>query len=230
MYEKWYDVLLKSKMFHNMSIEALNKTILCFSPMIREYKKNENIVIAGEELSSVGIVLSGEAAVIKENFDGARIIIDILSSGNNFGEIAAFSKARVWPATVVAQENTIVMFVQTNRIFLGCCNRCEGHDKLVENFITMISEKALMLNKKLEYLTMKSLRGRICRFLLENMKKAGGKTFMINMNRNELADFLNITRPSLSREMCKMRDEGLIDFHMASIRLLDVEEIRRNAH
>lgn len=229
MYEKWYNVLLKSKMFENFNVEALDRTITCFSPAVKSFKKNENIVIAGEQLTGIGIILKGEAAIVKENFEGSRIIIDILSDGNCFGEIGAFSKERLWPATVVAQENTTVMFIQPSKIVFGCCSRCEGHDKLVENFISMISEKALMLNQKLEYLGIKSLRGRICRFLLESMKKSGSSTFMLSMNRNEFADFLNITRPSLSREMCKMRDEGLIDFHMSSIRLLDLEEIRRNA-
>lgn len=49
---------------------------------------------------------------------------------------------------------------------------------------------------------------------------------MLPMNRNELADFLNVTRPSLSREMSRLREEGVIDFHMESIKILQVDVLR----
>jgi CRP-like cAMP-binding protein len=70
------------------------------------------------------------------------------------------------------------------------------------------------------------MRGRIAIFFLEQYKKTGQSTFMLSMNRNELADFLNVSRPSLSREMSKMRDEGLIDFHRSSIRLKDIGALK----
>lgn len=52
---------------------------------------------------------------------------------------------------------------------------------------------------------------------------------MLSMNRNELADFLNVARPSLSREMCRMRDEGMIDFHRSSVRIRDMEALKAAA-
>ena len=53
---------------------------------------------------------------------------------------------------------------------------------------------------------------------------------MLAMNRNEMADFLNVARPSLSREMCRMRDEGIIDFHRSSVRIMDMEALKAAAH
>ncbi|HEY8349361.1 MAG TPA: helix-turn-helix domain-containing protein, partial [Clostridia bacterium] len=65
--------------------------------------------------------------------------------------------------------------------------------------------------------------------LLEQYKKSGKTTFMLAMNRNELADFLNVARPSLSREMCRMRDEGMIDFHRSSVQIRDMEALKAAA-
>jgi CRP-like cAMP-binding protein len=97
---------------------------------------------------------------------------------------------------------------------------------LITNMLQVISGKALLLDRKVEYLAMKSLRGRIGALFLEEHKKKGASTFMLSMKRNEIADFLNVTRPSLSREMCRMRDEGIIDFHMASVQIKDLDKLR----
>jgi CRP-like cAMP-binding protein len=92
----------------------------------------------------------------------------------------------------------------------------------------IISEKALMLNRKVEYLAIKSMRAKISTFLLEQYKKTGKTTFMIPLNRNELADFLNVSRPSMSREMCRMKEEGIIDFHRASIRIINPDALKKS--
>ena len=95
--------------------------------------------------------------------------------------------------------------------------------------LRIISEKALLLNRKVEYLAIKSLRGKICTYLLEQHQRTGMTTFMLPLKRCELADLLNVSRPSLSREMCKMRDEGIIDFHRSSIRIKNMEALKRSA-
>ena len=94
------------------------------------------------------------------------------------------------------------------------------------NMLNIISNKALILNRKVEYLSIRSIRGKIIHYLLEQYKHKGKNNFTLPLNRTELADFLNIPRPSLSREMCRMRDEGLIDFHRSSIKINNVENLK----
>jgi len=226
MYEKWLDIVTKSPLFHNISPSSLSAMLECIRPKVQIYRKNEYIAIEGDGFEGIGILLKGSASVSKENFSGNRVIVTMLEPSNMFGEIAAFSKHRVWPATVVAQDNSTVMFLPPEKIISDCEKLCVSHKTLVNNMLRIVSDRALMLNKKLEYITIKSMRGKICSFLLDEYKKAGTTTFMMPMNRNELADFLNVSRPSLSREMGRMRDEGLIEFHKSSVRLKDVEALK----
>ncbi|HZK00338.1 MAG TPA: helix-turn-helix domain-containing protein, partial [Tissierellaceae bacterium] len=97
---------------------------------------------------------------------------------------------------------------------------------LIMNMLKIISQKALMLNRKMDYLSIRSIRGKVSYLLLQEYKKMNKPMFLLPLNRNELADFLNIPRPSLSREMCRMRDEGVIDFHRSSIRINDIDRLR----
>ncbi len=228
MFKKWIEKLSVCTLFQGISPDELNIMLECLNPKVNRYKKNEFITISGDQFIGVGVILSGEVVVTKEDVAGNRVIIDLLGPGEMFGEMAAFSGKRLWPATVVAQSICTVMFLPTEKIVDGCEKLCNSHRLLVMNMLQIISDKALLLNKKLEYLAIKSIRGKISTFLLEQYKKAGKAMFVIPLKRNELADFLSVTRPSLSREMCKMRDEGIIDFHRASIRIKDVEALKKN--
>lgn len=84
----------------------------------------------------------------------------------------------------------------------------------------------MMLNKKVEYLTIKSMRGKISTYLLEQYSREGDVTITMPLNRNQLSDFLNVSRPSMSREMSKMRDEGIIVFHLNEVKIMDIESLK----
>jgi len=224
MYEKWIETLSDSMLFSRIGKEDLKLMLDCIKPRIEKFKKNDYIVFAGEKFEGVGILLAGSATVIKENAAGERMIMTLLNPGDLFGEMAAFSSLNSWPATVQAQEDCVVVFVSGDKIIGNCKNVCVGHSMLI---LRIVSEKALNLNKKVEYLTIKSMRGKISTFLLEQCKKVGNTTFMLPMNRNELADFLNVSRPSMSREMSRMKDEGIIDYYLSSIKIKDMEALKK---
>lgn len=226
MLESFQKVLSKALIFEDIKLEDLNSLINCVKPKISSYKKNEYIALEGEKLEGLGCILEGNAAVIRETSNGSRNIMTLLKPGDMFGEMAVFSKNPVWPATVFAQEACSAFYIPPQKIIGECNSICPWHRQLIQNMLKVVSEKALMLNRKLEYVTIKSMRGKLSVFFLEQRKRSGAATFVLPMNRSELADFLNVSRPSMSRELCRMRDEGIIDFHMSSVRILDEEALR----
>ncbi len=226
MLNEHIEAIVKSTLFKGIDKKELGLVMNCLCPRVSDYRKNEHIVLTGDSFIGLGLVLQGEATVIKENSAGKRIMMTILKQGDLFGEMIAFSHYSDWLASVQAQSDCTVMYLPKEKIISQCEHSCPWHRKLIENMLAILSEKALQLNKKVEYLTMKSIREKICTFLLDQYKMTGRATFMLPMNRNELADFLNVSRPSLSREMCKLRDEGVIDFHLATVRILDVKTLQ----
>lgn len=226
MDQKYNSVITNCMLFEKITEEELSMLLNCLKPGIRKHKKNDIVNVMGELFEGIGVVLTGQVAVVKESAAGNRIIMAMLKPGDLFGEMAAFSGSGKWPATVVAQTSCSVMYISPQKILGQCERACSGHRQLVMNMLGILSKKALSLSRKLEYLSIKSMRGRVANFLLEQYKKGGKATFLLTMNRNELADFLNVSRPSLSREMCKMRDDGLIDFHRSSVQLKDIEALK----
>lgn len=227
MLEEYTEVLQKALLFRSIGKEDLPVMLGCLGPKTEVFGKDDYIVTAGETLDSIGIILEGEALVIKENAAGNRVVMTDLKEGNMFGEMLVFSNLSVWPSSVVAQKDSKVMFLQRKKITGQCEKACSWHNAVIENLLWVISERAIMLNKKVEYLTIKSMRGKICAYLLEQQKRSGNATFDLPMNRNELADFLNVSRPSMSRELARMKEEDLIDFHMSTFKIKAAGELRK---
>lgn len=219
-------VLAKCELFKEIMAEDLAAVFSCLQPQVHSYQKNDWVALAGAKFTGLGIVLSGNVVITKENAAGNRVIMSVNGPGEMFGEMAAFSGDGVWPVTVVARDACTVMFLPAGKIVGGCENACTRHRQLITNMLEIVSGKALMLHRKVEYLSIKSLREKISTFLLEQYQKKGSATFMMPLKRNELADFLNVSRPSLSREMARLRDEGVIDFHRDSMRIKELEALK----
>ncbi len=229
MKAEYIATLMKTPLFNGISREEIASFLVCLNPRIQEYKKNEYISMEGSPFGGIGCVLSGEAAVIKENAAGDRIIMTVVRPGSLFGEMAAWSANPKWPATVMAQEPAVVLFLPADKIAGSCAKTCRWHTAVIENMLRILAEKALALNKKVEYLAMKTMRGKLAAYFLERARMAGNVTFTLPMNRNELADFLGVSRPSMSREMGRMRDEGIIDFHMATVKIKEINKLKEAA-
>ncbi len=214
------------RLFAGVNGEELKVMLECLNPAVRSYRKDEYLSVQGDDLYGLGVLLEGEAMVVKENAAGERVIMAVLGAGDIFGETAAFSRAGKWPASVVAQGDCKAFFLPPHKITGNCQRQCPSHRRLITNMLRIVSDKALALNKKVEYLTIRSMRGKISAFLLEQYEKQGSATFILPLKRNEMAEFLNVARPSLSREMCRMRDEGIIDFHQSTIKIKDLEALK----
>ena len=222
MYREWTEVLKKSMLFRGISHESLNTMLECLKPRIQRCKQREIVALYGTPFQGIGIVASGSVALTKETYYGNRIILNILNAGEIFGEMVAFSDNKVWPVTVITQEDSSLLFLPPDKILGTCSNVCTSHSTLIMNMLNILSNRALMLNKKIEYLSAKSIRSRVTNYLLDIYRISGDTTFTIPMKRHELADYLSIPRPSLSREMGLMRKEGIIEFDGSSIKIKNI--------
>lgn len=219
----------KCPLFQGIAPEELADLLSCLQPAVRTFTEREAVALEGEPGAKVGIVLRGEIAVVRENAAGVRVILTVLGPGGIFGEMGAFAGNGAWPATVLTQRESLVLFIEPH-VFLGNCGKSGGgHRALTGNMLRILAQKALLLQRKVEYLSQKTLRGKIGTYLLEQHARSKGGRFLLSLNRRDLADFLNVARPSLSRELCRMRDEGIIDFHRNAVAVKDLSALRRAA-
>ena len=121
-----------------------------------QLQKREYLIIENDECKGP-IVLEGEVLVSKENAAGERVILSKLGVGELFGEIFAFSGTSIWYASVSAVTDCTVMFLSAARMTGNCANQCINHKQLIQNMLHIVAGKALDLNKRVDYLTIKSM-------------------------------------------------------------------------
>ena len=139
--------------------------------------------------------------------------------GDVFGEALVFSKAKTYPATVIALSECTVLFINKNDVL----KLCSYEEKILENFISLLSDKVFILNSKIKSISFKSLRQKVINYILNEVKEQQSKSIILKHSKEEIAALLGIPRPSLSRELINLRDRNYIEFDRKKIQILDIE-------
>jgi len=223
--EQYYDVLRKCVLFRGVEENKFRNLLYCLDGQVKKYHEEEYIFFAGDKVSHVGVVLSGRIEILKENLAGNKHIIAVLDPSNMFAEGIVCTASRLSPVTSQAMEDAEVLLIPYERIIKSCGAACDFHISLIQNMMVILGEKNVSLNWKLELLTLKGMREKLASYLLNASKENGSNTFLIPLNRTELADFLNVSRTSMCRELTRMKDDGLIDLYGRSFKILDSERL-----
>ncbi len=152
---------------------------------------------------------------------GKSLTLNRLKPAEIFGEAILFSKSTKFPSTIEAIEESVIIFIKKSNL-INCLSNCH---RFMENFLELLSDRLLMLNKKLKMLTMENIRQKISDFLREEYKKQKSHTIKVSLSRQEMSEHMGIERPSLSRELGRMREEGIIEFDKKTIIIKDMEAL-----
>lgn len=206
-------------LFKNLNNNEIVNILEKISYKIVEYKKGEIIAIEGDDCHSLGIILRGKIEIQKLFPSGQVTTINNFHEGNIFGESLVFSDKHSYPATITAIEHAEIMFIERDDIIsLAMLN-----SEILTNFVKVLSRRILMLNNRLSNLSQDSIRKKISSFLLYEYQSQESDTITFPYTRKKMAELLNVPRPSLSRELIKMKDEGIINFDKNTIEILDID-------
>ena len=221
----YYPLLARTPLLRGMRPDELDTLLDCFAPRVRRYARDEILLLTGYETREVGILLEGSITAVKSTPDGASVAITHMRPGGLFGDVLSGSSQKS-PVTVMATTSCLALYLPYQKIIRPCAKLHSAHLQLMQNLVLTISDKYFALDRRLELICCKSLRGRICMWLLEQRERCGADTFTTSMNRTELAAFLNCDRSALSRELSRMQEEGLIELFRGSFKLPDPERLR----
>lgn len=225
--EQHYSVIKNCALFRGIDENDFVHLLKCMDAQVKSFKSEEYLFFAGDKINLVGIVLSGVVEIMKENLAGNKHIVAFLGPSHLFGEGIVCTAKRISPVTVRVKEDAKILFVPYERIIKSCGNTCNFHISLIQNMMVILGEKNVILNRKLELMTLKGMREKIASFLMNEVNERGSKTFQIMLNRTELADYLNVSRTSMCRELTRMKDEGILDFYGQSFKILNMDQLLR---
>ena len=203
---------VRSPLFAGIDAGDMELMLGCIGYHIGTYRKGEIIAFEEENINHVGVVLTGAVDMIKEDIWGNRTMLVRSYPEDIFGETFACGEDTLSVVTFVAAEDTKVLFLSFCRVMHTCTHACRFHQTLVENMVRLIARKNRELMRKIEVVSKKSLREKILAYLSIQAQSQGKRRFAIPLGRGEWAEYLCADRSALTRELAKMKEEGILDY------------------
>lgn len=219
--EKYIPVLKRTQLFSGVGEEEIGAMLNCLQAKLCTYKKGEYVLRQGEHLDKILVLVGGKLHIQRDDYWGNRSIINMVSIGEMFGEAYVAPESGTLINDVLAVEDSAVIFFDVKRIITVCSSACRFHSMVVQNLFFAISDKNRKLVQKLTFMTKRTTREKLIAYLSEESKRQNSSEFSIPFNRQQLADYLSVDRSAMSNELCKMRDEGLIEFEKNYFKLME---------
>ena len=213
------EILLRTKLFAGVRPDGLQRLLDALDARRQTYAPGEYVLREGDQVFDVGVVLSGHARSLNTDEAGEPLIITLLEKGSFIGVLLAASRERRSPVSVQAQETLEVLFLPAERLIHPLAGTADT-EILLRNLLDSVAEQSLTLNDRISCLIRHSVREKVGTYLIRLAAEKGCREFSIPMDRNAMANYLNVERSALSRELSRMRADGLIDYRKNEVRII----------
>ncbi|MGN0551528.1 MAG: Crp/Fnr family transcriptional regulator [Acutalibacteraceae bacterium] len=206
------EIIKKCKLFNNIEEENIIKFLNDIKARSKRYSKGSYVITAGDRVQNIGVVLSGEVQILKDDYWGNRSIVGRSEPSEMFGEAFCLSNLCEYPIDVMTTEDTEVLLINCKQLLAACDSRGVCYNTIIRNMLRIIAERNINLVRKIEHISKRTTKGKLLSYLSFQAKKNNSSEFYIPFNREELAAYLSVDRSAMSNELCKMRNEGILSF------------------
>lgn len=214
--------MIESKLFKNFTDEDFERFMNESKSVVKNYNKNSDVFSPGDVCDKIYVLKSGKLSLEKTDINGKNTVVNIFKNkGEVMAEVYAYLN-KISDFTLVCNTDCEILEIPV-RYFDMNGGFSDVKNKVMTNIITILAEKAFFLNSKVRLLSSFSLRQKIATFLVQTQKDGISNT---EMTRQQMADFMATTRPSLSRELLNMQDSGLIELKGSKIIIVDIEQLK----
>lgn len=210
-------VVQQINFFEELSRENIEDLLNKDTCNIKTYKKNSVIYLQNEKCSTLDIIVKGIVSVQGIDEKGNYISISDFNIGDVLGGNLLFSHKNYYPMTVLAKTDVSILHIKKDLIL----KLCQSNTNFLINFLQSLSDKTLILTDKIKTLSFKSIRQCIIDYLIYESFLQKSNVIKLSLTKKQLAEKFGVQRPSLSRELNKMRRDGLILFDAHTITILD---------
>ena len=191
----------------------------------KSYWKGERILHAGATIDEMGYVIRGSVHIESNDFWGNRLILDNVAAGEFFAETFAFLPGEVLLVDVTANEACDIMFLNLAALRDASIHESSWSVILMSKLMTIMARKNLILSRRSFHTAPKTIRDRVMAYLNTVATHSKHASFEIPFDRQQMADYLNVERTALSKELGRMEREGLIRFHRNAFTLLEFDAV-----
>ncbi|HHW66956.1 cyclic nucleotide-binding domain-containing protein [Defluviitalea raffinosedens] len=194
--------------FSSLNPEEIEKVVSLI--VRRKYSKGEIIVLEGSSLESLVIINTGKVKAFRHTFEGKEQILYIFSSGDFFGEKNLIINQKVTYSVEALEDTNICMISKGD--FKQLLNE---YPEISYKIMEELCKRLIRMEDAVESMSIKSVEARISAVLLEFANKYGkphsnGILVELPLSREGIANYIGLTRETVSRKMSLLQEEGII--------------------
>jgi len=215
--KKYLELIQQVDLVKSLKHQEIESYLTEGSCKITQYGKNNIVHFVGEVCSNLEIILSGKVVIERIDESGNLMTIAEFFSGDVLGGNLMFSKNPYYPMTVTAKEATLILEINKDCLF----NLFSDNHEFLRSYLEYVSDHTVILGDRIKHYVSRTIRESIVSYLDYECKKQNSNIIKLSMTKKALAERIGVQRTSLSRELAKMREDGLIEFTPVSIILSD---------
>ena len=213
------EILQRSMLFQGMNKYDISAALAFLQAEEKTYNKGAGILHAGTFTERMGLILEGSVTIENNDMWGNRTILSHVGRGQFFAETYAYLPKEPMLVDVVANENCRILFLRIGSLHRSSLSDLPWVMTFVSNLLNISAHKNLALSGRSFHTAPKNIRGRVMSYLNTVSLQKGCSEFDIPFDRQQLADYLNLERSALSKELGKMQKDGLITVKKNHFRL-----------
>ena len=214
------ELIRKTILFQGMSLQETETALRTLKAQEKRYIKGDTVLFAGNTTERMGLVLKGSVTIESNDMWGNRTILSHVGKGQFFAETYAFLGNEPMLVDVTANEDCHILFLLAGRLKQLNNSMEPWALKYAANLLTISAHKNLTLSGRSFHTAPKTIRGRLMSYLYAQSVQQGRTEFSIPFDRQQMADYLNVERTALSKELGKMKRDGILDYRKNRFRLI----------
>jgi len=213
---KYMDLIEKTPFLESLKTNDITRLLDDRSFKTSMYSKNSVVHFEGEECQKLEIVLLGKVVVERIDESGSLMTIAEFFDDDMIGGNLLFSKKPFYPMTITTKQSSLILEIDKGCLF----DLFSSNQEFLRCYLEFVSDHATILGDKIKHYVNRTIRERLLNFLNYESQKQHSNHIKLNMTKKELAEKIGVQRTSLSRELSKMKKEGLILFDAHYITIL----------
>ena len=216
MTEEEFEILSKSELFfglHSSEISNLFTELFC---KFTKYDRDDVIAIQGDTYGNLFVVMDGTVSSEISDSSGKKVKLEIFTRSSIIAPGIIFAIDNTLPVTITAETDCLLLSLSKEMVV----SILQTNRTCMINYLTSLGNKINILAEKIRLFQFSSIQQKIAGYLLNLHGKQGSSSLVIPYTRENLADFFGVARPSLSRELSRMSEAGIIAIDGKKIKLL----------
>ncbi len=194
---------------------------------IKDYAKGDVIAQQGDTCKHLYILLKGTLKTEMVTENGGILTIENITAVRPFASAFLFAANNTFPVDVTALEDVKILTIPKEDVV----ELFRKDAAFLERYITFNSNKTQFLSNKLQILTIKTIRGKLAHYLLEQLALCHSispriNTFIMDKNQTELSKYFGVTRPALARTFSELQHEGIIKAERNKVTVTDKQSLQ----